>query len=95
MRKSFSHLQKQCVKLFETGDTSAWWSDLGSTNWFHHISTILVGAARIVQSYRSDVSVLVHCSDGWDRTSQVSSHSEFQSYSCCNRCTPVSRMHCN
>ena len=42
-------------------------------SWFHHLSKILRGAALIV--YALDVQkipCLIHCSDGWDRTPQLS-----------------------
>ncbi|MES1913632.1 MAG: hypothetical protein MHM6MM_005809, partial [Cercozoa sp. M6MM] len=41
-------------------------------DWFRHVSALLTGAARVVQALEEDTSVvLVHCSDGWDRTAQL------------------------
>jgi hypothetical protein len=43
-------------------------------SWFHHISGILQGALDMAESLELEkTSVLVHCSDGWDRTAQLSS----------------------
>ncbi|KAK4051123.1 phosphatidylinositol-3-phosphatase ymr1 [Microbotryomycetes sp. JL221] len=47
---------------------------LRQTNWLTHLTNILDGTLTIVRTvhvYNSHV--LVHCSDGWDRTSQLSS----------------------
>ena len=42
--------------------------------WLSHINTILDSAWRVVSAIVAEkCSVLVHCSDGWDRTAQVSS----------------------
>lgn len=47
---------------------------LHKSNWLKHISTVMEGAVLMGQRihyYHSHV--LVHCSDGWDRTAQLSS----------------------
>ena len=46
--------------------------NLESSKWLEHVRAVLNGALQIVK-YMNDhsSSVLVHCSDGWDRTSQV------------------------
>lgn len=39
-----------------------------TVKWFKHLSTILAGAAYVVDVMTNkNLSVLVHCSDGWDR----------------------------
>lgn len=46
---------------------------LRKSNWLRHISTLLDGALVIVKNIHLNAShVLIHCSDGWDRTSQLS-----------------------
>jgi hypothetical protein len=53
-------------------DEKNYFVNLENSKWLEHIRCILSGAMRIVKfinTHRS--SVLVHCSDGWDRTSQV------------------------
>jgi myotubularin-related protein 6/7/8 len=46
---------------------------LRRSNWLKHISAILDGALIIVRNVHINSShVLIHCSDGWDRTSQLS-----------------------
>uniref|UniRef100_A0A0E0IFQ3 Myotubularin phosphatase domain-containing protein n=1 Tax=Oryza nivara TaxID=4536 RepID=A0A0E0IFQ3_ORYNI len=40
--------------------------------WLNHIQSIMVGASWIAaQIVQESASVLVHCSDGWDRTTQL------------------------
>jgi hypothetical protein len=46
-------------------------SNLENSKWLEHIKIILDGALKLVDLVDSDFSVLVHCSDGWDRTAQV------------------------
>jgi myotubularin-related protein 6/7/8 len=46
---------------------------LRRSNWLRHISAILEGTLLIVRNVHVNSShVLIHCSDGWDRTSQMS-----------------------
>jgi len=46
---------------------------LRKSNWLRHISTLLEGSVVIIKNIHYNAShVLIHCSDGWDRTSQLS-----------------------
>ena len=50
---------------------------LARSGWVRHISNILDGAERIAHTVGVMHShVLIHCSDGWDRTSQLSALSQ-------------------
>ncbi|KAL4246036.1 protein-tyrosine phosphatase family protein [Abortiporus biennis] len=47
---------------------------LRRSGWLRHISAILEGSILIVRNVHINSShVLIHCSDGWDRTAQLSS----------------------
>ncbi|XP_014513688.1 phosphatidylinositol-3-phosphatase myotubularin-1 isoform X1 [Vigna radiata var. radiata] len=47
-------------------------STLGDIGWLLHVQNVLAGAAWIAARVAiENSSVLVHCSDGWDRTSQL------------------------
>lgn len=47
-------------------------STLGDSGWLLHVQGVLAGAAWIAARVAMEhASVLVHCSDGWDRTSQL------------------------
>lgn len=52
---------------------SAFLSGLESSGWLKHIRSILETAWFIARAVANGVSVVVHCSDGWDRTAQVCS----------------------
>eukprot|EP00760_Papus_ankaliazontas_P038526 PhM_4_TR9167/c0_g1_i1/m.94506/K01108/MTM1; myotubularin len=41
------------------------------SKWLHHIDAVLAGVGTVVSALELGQSVLVHCSDGWDRTSQL------------------------
>lgn len=45
---------------------------LENTRWLKHIMRVLAGSSRIAEIlHEQGASVLVHCSDGWDRTPQL------------------------
>ena len=53
-----------------------WLTNLESNKWLSHVQQVLVGSvkmARVVtgQGQSGGETVVVHCSDGWDRTSQL------------------------
>lgn len=69
MRESLKKLKEVCYPLV---DDQKWLSSVDNTLWLKHLKFILAGAVRIVEKIDAlRVSVLVHCSDGWDRTSQL------------------------
>lgn len=48
------------------------WSTVSGSSWRSHLRSVLVSAMCIVSMVDTEgASVLVHCSDGWDRTSQL------------------------
>jgi myotubularin-related protein 1/2 len=46
------------------------------TKWLHHISDILSASVYIAQMLERGDPILLHCSDGWDRTAQLSAISQ-------------------
>ncbi|XP_031573534.1 myotubularin-related protein 2-like [Actinia tenebrosa] len=69
MRESLRKLKDIC---FPTIDDAHWLTNLENTHWLDYIKVILAGAVRIADAVdRCRTSVVVHCSDGWDRTSQL------------------------
>ncbi|KAI9560681.1 Myotubularin-related protein-like protein 2 [Daphnia sinensis] len=69
MRESLRKIKEIC---FPTVDDVHWLSAIESTHWLEHIKCILSGAVRIVDKVENHrTSVMVHCSDGWDRTAQL------------------------
>ncbi|XP_033834752.1 myotubularin-related protein 2 isoform X1 [Periophthalmus magnuspinnatus] len=71
MRES---LRKLKDVVYPNIEDSHWLSNLESTHWLEHIKLIMAGALRIADKVESGkTSVVVHCSDGWDRTGQLTS----------------------
>ncbi|CAI8029274.1 Myotubularin-related protein 2, partial [Geodia barretti] len=69
MRDSLSKLQDIC---YPDVDDQRWYSSLEATHWLDHIKTVLGGAVKVAEVIeRQRSSVLVHCTDGWDRTAQL------------------------
>lgn len=48
-------------------------SGIESSGWLRHTKAILDTSWFIAQTIDDGISVVVHCSDGWDRTAQVCS----------------------
>ncbi|KAG7212570.1 hypothetical protein KM043_012869 [Ampulex compressa] len=69
MRASLNKL----MELQRTTSMSTFLSGLENSGWLKHIRSILETAWFIARAVSSGVSVVVHCSDGWDRTAQVCS----------------------
>jgi myotubularin-related protein 6/7/8 len=71
MRDSLKKIETALQKAENTGMMDR--HLLRRSNWLKHISAILDGALIIVRNVHINSShVLIHCSDGWDRTSQLS-----------------------
>ncbi|KAJ3036249.1 hypothetical protein HDV00_002963 [Rhizophlyctis rosea] len=66
--------------ILTSGDSPTWFSVLESTNWLQNVADVLravSGPGGIVsRMVEEKASVIVHCSDGWDRTSQLISLTE-------------------
>ena len=57
-------------------DNYKFWSSVDGTGWFTFVYLLLKNADEISKKLQDNNSVLIHCSDGWDRTSQLSSLSQ-------------------
>lgn len=69
IRKSFHALRFLCAS---PSDIPNWYSLLERTLWLQHLSGLL--SASVIVSHaieKNNRPVLVHCSDGWDRTPQI------------------------
>lgn len=70
MRKSYDLMLDACSD--DNGAT--WFRNVDLAGWLAHVQKVLKSVGRIVRYLTIDgMSVLVHCSDGWDRTSQLTS----------------------
>ncbi|KAM4546836.1 phosphatidylinositol-3,5-bisphosphate 3-phosphatase MTMR4 isoform 1-T1 [Fundulus diaphanus] len=69
IRNSFQALRAVCSQIPDPGN---WLSALESTRWLQHLSVMLKAATLVSGAVeREGRPVLVHCSDGWDRTPQI------------------------
>ncbi|XP_069475394.1 phosphatidylinositol-3,5-bisphosphate 3-phosphatase MTMR3 isoform X2 [Ambystoma mexicanum] len=74
IRKSFQSLRLLCTQV---PDPANWLSALENTKWLQHLSVLLKSALLVVHALDRDLRpVLVHCSDGWDRTPQITALSK-------------------
>ncbi|KAH3760213.1 myotubularin-related protein 1/2 [Pelomyxa schiedti] len=72
VRDSFNRLHYLCMCLTSDPTCQTWLYQLSSTAWLDYIRLVLSGTRRIVSLVHEDnASVYVHCSDSWDRTSQL------------------------
>jgi hypothetical protein len=55
----------------EVSGNPNWYQLIHETKWLHYLSLLWKGAIRVALHLESGEPVLVHCSDGWDRTSQL------------------------
>eukprot|EP00092_Neocalanus_flemingeri_P006263 GFUD01006737.1.p1 GENE.GFUD01006737.1~~GFUD01006737.1.p1 ORF type:complete len:639 (-),score=187.44 GFUD01006737.1:255-2171(-) len=71
MRESLRKVKDMCFPVI---DDQRWLSNLEATHWLDHVKQILAGAVKIADKVENHkTSVVVHCSDGWDRTAQLTS----------------------
>ncbi|XP_031780136.1 myotubularin-related protein 4 isoform X2 [Nasonia vitripennis] len=69
IRKSFHAVRQLCAS---DADQNNWLSLLEGTRWLQHMSGLLRAAVTVASAIERDGRpVLVHCSDGWDRTPQI------------------------
>ncbi|GMH95979.1 hypothetical protein TrST_g6072 [Triparma strigata] len=72
MRKSVEALSDACCN--RSHDGSSWLKALDDTQWLYHCHKVLRASVHVAHLVgRRGISCLVHCSDGWDRTAQISS----------------------
>ncbi|GAM20304.1 hypothetical protein SAMD00019534_034790 [Acytostelium subglobosum LB1] len=72
MRDSFKKL-RDSILGDSVSDNMRYLSNLENSHWLEHLSLLIETSVRIAEKVDSGTSsVLIHCSDGWDRTSQLS-----------------------
>ena len=74
-RKALSSLYSLCLGN-NINDYNNFWTSLEESGWFQFIYLLLKNANEISKILQNNNSVLIHCSDGWDRTAQLSSLSQ-------------------
>jgi len=71
-------VRESYIKTFRAaqGDDSRFYIALAESEWYDYVFLILEGASNIANTLAHGANALVHCSDGWDRTSQLCSLAE-------------------
>ena len=59
-----------------TASVDGFMSELNNSGWLKHVKAVLDSSVAIMQGVSAGRSVIVHCSDGWDRTAQTCSLAE-------------------
>ena len=58
--------------MFAQKDSNSdYFTRIANSGWYEFLSLILAGAKSISTDLINGINVVVHCSDGWDRTSQL------------------------
>jgi hypothetical protein len=74
MRASIDKLRSIVTSSGDNSSENSWLSLLESSKWFIHLRSILLASTQIAKIMsKKGTSILVHCSDGWDRTAQLCS----------------------
>ena len=74
-RSAINSLYALCLSD-KINDNYKFWSAVDNTGWFTFVYLLLKNADEISKKLQENNSVLIHCSDGWDRTSQLSALSQ-------------------
>ncbi|KAI6234440.1 Phosphatidylinositol-3,5-bisphosphate 3-phosphatase [Aphelenchoides fujianensis] len=71
VRDSLKRVKAACYPRIDMNNFT---KTIEATGWLEHIQTIMRGARRVLSDLvDKQQSVFVHCSDGWDRTAQLTS----------------------
>ncbi|GMH80512.1 hypothetical protein TL16_g08575 [Triparma laevis f. inornata] len=74
VRESEAGVWDLCRPSSAIGAAASWHGKLESTGWLTHVHRVLAASLRCAAIISQEgTSVLVHCSDGWDRTAQMTS----------------------
>eukprot|EP00943_MAST-04B_sp_MAST-4B-sp1_P009545 g9545.t1 len=76
MRQSLNLLVDVCEPTSIASGCENWWTQVEQTGWLRHVALVLIGAKDIAYIVEQGMSVVIHCSDGWDRTAQLAALSE-------------------
>jgi myotubularin-related protein 3/4 len=75
--KSKFNQKKKISKIKFLYFSFSWLSQLESARWLHNLSALIGAASFVVANVdKNNRPVLVHCSDGWDRTPQITTLAE-------------------
>lgn len=71
MRESMNKVCWLCARMISQPDDDDYHASLLSTGWLKNVRYVLLAANKIKDYLVDGVGIIVHCSDGWDRTPQL------------------------
>ncbi len=72
VRSAFDSLAHTCSLHPGEANETSWGRLVEDSCWLQYVRLILSSSVRVAEViHRDSITVLVHCSDGWDRTSQI------------------------
>ncbi|CDW86315.1 myotubularin-related protein 2 [Stylonychia lemnae] len=77
VRDAINKVYEMSLQPWIFSNSSKWLTQLDNSGWLQIMSKILISTNKVVEKIMIDKqNVLVHCSDGWDRTAQLCSLSQ-------------------
>lgn len=75
VRSCFEKMYALAFSIDKVPDTQSWMAQVDQTGYLQMLQMILIGANDVMAAMTTQYfeNVVVHCSDGWDRTSQIAS----------------------
>ncbi|GAM18942.1 hypothetical protein SAMD00019534_021170 [Acytostelium subglobosum LB1] len=73
MRRSLEKLVSTLSPFASEQADSKYWAAYEESGWMSHVRGCLASAVYAAELIQRNINVLVHCSDGWDRTPQITS----------------------
>lgn len=77
VRKSYNKLMEGCIDEYNPNKKTERPNEFGLLNvlqtskWIPKLRSILIASLNVVEKIDENNNVLIHCSDGWDRTAQM------------------------
>lgn len=72
VKESYRKMRTICLQdTSKSATKNNWFKNIDDSGYFDFISQLLEGSIQIANSLNNGMNCLVHCSDGWDRTSQL------------------------
>eukprot|EP00397_Hematodinium_sp_SG-2012_P010927 GEMP01011053.1.p1 GENE.GEMP01011053.1~~GEMP01011053.1.p1 ORF type:complete len:697 (+),score=93.59 GEMP01011053.1:318-2408(+) len=71
VRTAYSAMGQAVQNALSPDVVGTWFQDVAASKWYDLLGVILQAVKTVVEEMQQCRSVLVHCSDGWDRTAQT------------------------
>jgi len=73
VREAWRKMGKAVASL-SSSEVGSWFKDVGASGWYDIMGCILYCVSTVIHELDVEkCNTMIHCSDGWDRTAQVSS----------------------